>query len=285
MIRLALLISAGVGAAPVLAAPCDRACLIRVADGFAADLARGGPAPRSFAPDGRIVENGEPIGRGQGLFARRVTMQSRQTFVDPESQQLVFYGAASSGREPIAVFARLRLAGGRIAEAELFTRGGEAGALSSPTALLEPDILYEAPVPPGRRSTREAMKAIVVRYMDGLGSHDPSAVPFGSRCDRWSAGNRFTNNLKDHPVDRGGGTCAESFLRLSGGSPADRRFAVVDPQLGIVSVFFIIPHPERPTKSSTNVAEVFKIVDGKIRSIEEFSFPGKYPPRSGFGPN
>jgi len=267
---------------PVRAASCDRACLLRAADSFAAALPSGGPGPQAFAPGAKIIENGEAVAPGQGLFARHVTMRSRQTFVDPAAQQIVLYGAATSGTDYTAVFARLKLAGGKLAEVELFTRGGEAGALSSPTALLEPDILYEAPVPIARRSTREAMKAVVVRYMDGLGRHDPSAVPFGSRCDRWSAGNRFTNNLKDHPIDRGGGTCAESFLRLSGEAPVNRRFGVVDPALGIATVSFIIPHPERPSKSSTNVTEVFKIVDGKIRSIEEFSYPGRYPPHSGF---
>jgi len=49
-----------------------------------------------------------------------------------------------------------------------------------------------------------------------------------------------------------------------------------------VVVHFIIPHGERKQPGGTNVAEVFKIVDGKVRSIEEFSFTGAFPPSSGF---
>jgi len=49
-----------------------------------------------------------------------------------------------------------------------------------------------------------------------------------------------------------------------------------------VVAMFIIPHAERHPPGATNVGELFKIVDGKIRSIEEFSFVAGYPPESGF---
>jgi hypothetical protein len=80
----------------------------------------------------------------------------------------------------------------------------------------------------------------------------------------------------------GGGTCQTSMNNLKGQAVVNKRFPVADEALGIAVGLFIIPHGERTPQNSTNVAEVFKIVDSKVRSIEEFSFVGAFPPDSGF---
>jgi hypothetical protein len=101
------------------------------------------------------------------------------------------------------------------------------------------------------------------------------------RCDRYQAGRKWTNSYAN-PVERGGGTCQTSLDGLKGQAVANRRIPVVDERLGIAVGLFVIPHGERSPANSTHVAEVFKIVDGKVRSIEEFSFTGGFPPAAGF---
>jgi hypothetical protein len=47
---------------------------------------------------------------------------------------------------------------------------------------------------------------------------------------------------------------------------------------------FMIPHSERSPPSNLYAGEVFKIVDGKIRSIDEFSTAAAFPPKPVFAP-
>ncbi|MGC3980855.1 MAG: hypothetical protein QM808_06340 [Steroidobacteraceae bacterium] len=104
--------------------------------------------------------------------------------------------------------------------------------------------------------------------MEGISQHNGSLFPAGERCDRYQAGTKFTNRF-DKPEGTGGGTCQTSMNNLKGQTVVNRRFPVVDVELGIAVVLFIIPHNERTPANATNVAEVLKIVDGKVRSIED----------------
>jgi hypothetical protein len=71
-------------------------------------------------------------------------------------------------------------------------------------------------------------------------------------------------------------------VHLTGQAVVNLRVPVVDVERGLVFAMFVIQHAERDPKGSTHVAEMFKVVDGRIRSIEEFSFGGGWPPDSGF---
>jgi hypothetical protein len=261
---------------------CNASCLNRLMAEYLKDLTRHDPASLKLSANLNARENGHAMAIGAGVWQRITALPvPGPTFSDPELGQVVYFGAAQYGSELGALFVRLVVKDGKITESELFTRGGEPGGKDDFSGLLEPDVLYEAPVPEARRSDRKTMAAIIGRYEDGISEHNGSIPPFSYRCDRYSAGLKWTNNPAV-PLEKGGGTCGTSFDGLKGQTVVNRRIAVLDMARGIAVALFIIPHGERPTKGSTNVAEVFKIVDGKIRSIEEFAFPGAYPPESGF---
>lgn len=234
-----------------------------------------------LAADSKLVENGFPTDRSKGAWARVTKIRTLDIFPDPITDQVVAYGAADTTTGLTSLFVRLKYVDGKITEQEILSRGGEPGFKQDFSGLLEPDILYDAPVPAARALPRDQLIGVVQKYLDGIGNHDPSQVPFSYRCDRYSAGSKFTNNPQN-PPERGGGTCGGSISHLKGQSPANRRFVVADPALGVVAAMFIIPHAERTPQGSTHVGEIFKVVDGKIRSIEEFSFVGGFPPDSGF---
>lgn len=261
---------------------CNVSCLDRIMAGYLQALTRHEPASLKLSPGLNARENGHAVAIGAGVWQRISALPAPGlTFADPELGQVVYFGTARYESELGALLVRLAVKDGRITESELFTRGGEPGGKDDFSGLLEPDVLYDAPVPAPRRSDRTTLAAIIGRYEDGISEHNGSIPPFSYRCDRYSAGLRWTNNPAV-PLAKGGGTCATSLDGLKGQTVVNRRIAVLDPALGIAVALFIIPHGERPTKGSTNVAEIFKIVDGKIRSIEEFAFPGAYPPDSGF---
>ncbi len=271
----------GATASPARAA-CDTSCLNDVLDRYLKQLVVHDPTSLPVAAGIVTVENSEVVKLGEGSWRTIADVPAGQRYVDALNGQAVFMGATKDASGQVgSIFIRLAVNGdGKIAESELFTKGSYTGA-SDPATLLTPDILYDAEVPPARRSSRADLTRIVNLYMDGISKHDGSGVPVSERCDRYQAGKKFTNS-PERPVERGGGSCQTSLSNLTGQVVVNRRFPVIDVEKGIVAVLFIIPHGERNPPNATNVAEIFKIVDGKIRSIEEFSFAGVYPPSSGF---
>lgn len=263
-------------------ARCDRHCLDGVMKQYLSQLIKHDPAPLAVAPHVKARENGKAIPLGEGSWRQITSLPAPGlTFADPTLGQVVYIGAVKRGEQLGSLFLRLKVVEGRITESEMFTRGGEPGGTHDVSGMLEPDVLYDAVVPSSRRVDRRGLAEVVDKYEEGISRHDGSIPPFSYRCDRYSAGFRWTNNPANPPA-HGGGTCASSFDGLKGQAVVNRRIAVLDVPLGIAVGLFIIPHGERANKASTNVAEVFKIVDGKVRSIEEFSFAGPYPPESGF---
>jgi len=277
---LLTLLALAAGAAPARAA-CDDKCLEGIMDGYLAQLVRHDPTPLPAAPGVISRENGEDVKLGAGGWTLITKVYPGQTFADASAGQIVHIGAVEISAKTGALFLRLKIVNRKIVESEMLSRGGEPGFKSDVSGLLEPDILYDAIVPPARRSTRAELIAVVGHYAEALGKHDGSLASFSYRCDRYSAGSKFTNTTK--PGQTGGSvTCESSINGLTGQAVANLRLPVIEPERGVVAALFIIPHGERQPPGATNVAEIFKIVDGKIRSIEEFGYPGKYPPSSGF---
>jgi hypothetical protein len=262
--------------------PCSSQCLSQIMQSYLDHMVKHDPAGLAVAPDLNAREGGEPLKLGDGAWKTVTKIRAGDTFTDPSTGAAVFYGAVDTSGRLGSLFLRLKVQNRKITESEISFNGGEPGAFFDPTGLLEPDILYMATVPPARRSTREQMAKIVDGYMEAIGQHKGSLASVSYRCDRYSAGSKFTNNPEKHAFDKEGGTCASSLDRLTGQEVISRRIPLIDVEKGIVVVNFIIPHTERPKPNATNVAEVIKIVDGKIRSIEEFSYVGKFPVSSGF---
>ena len=266
---------------PVKAA-CDQACLKGLMQAYLAHLTSDKPPGGLFGPGLIVRENNKAIQPGEGARGTLTKVLGGQTFADPVTGQAVFQGVLDRKQGGMAVlFARIKVAGRRIVEVEDIINDNPKSPMFAPLELIQPDLIYAAPVPPERRSTRAEIKTLVDHYMDAIGLHDAKLAPFSVRCDRWASGYKVTNNA-NRKVEEGGGTCGESLEGLKGGQTAERRIVVIDPVLGVASALFMIPHPERAKPSSTYAAEVFKIVDGKIRSIEETSNAAAYPPNSGF---
>ncbi len=261
---------------------CNSACLSQIMDNYLGHMTKHDPAGLPLGANPNARQNAEPVRLGDGAWKSVSRIRAGESFTDPATGAVVWEGAVDTDGHLGSLFVRLKVEDGKITESEIFFNGGEPGSNFDPTGLLEPDILYEATVPPARRSSREEIAKTVDGYMEAIGQHNGSLASVSYRCDRYSAGSKFTSNPEKHPFDKEGGTCQSSLDRLTGQQVVDRRVPLMDVEKGIAVGIFIIPHGERPKPGATNVAEVFKIVDGKIRSIEEFAFGGKFPPSSGF---
>jgi len=273
---LALLIGAG----SAQAASCDRNCLATIMQNYLSHLTAHNPAGLPISDKATSVENAKPTPLGSGAWQSVSRIRSSQIYTDPITGEAIFDGAVDTKDGLGVLFVRLKQVAGKITESEI-TFSHQTTPFSNPANMLEPDILYDAVVPPERRIGRAQLIAVVDNYLNGISIHDGSHVAFGPRCDRYASGAKVTNSAA-HPADKEGGTCAGSLVHLTGELVVNRRIAVVDQELGLVGVMFIIPHDDHTPPASTHVSELFKIVDGKIRSIEEFSFSGGWPPDSGF---
>src|SRR5690348_694507 len=118
-----LLFAAALALAPPAAAQaqdCDRECLIKLADDYAAALVAHDPSRVPLAADAVTVENARKLARGDGLW-RTATggMTQFQIHVpDPVSQQVGLMAMMEVDGKPALVGIRLKRAGGRIVEAE-----------------------------------------------------------------------------------------------------------------------------------------------------------------------
>ena len=281
--KWALNLAAGLGlSAWALAGPaaarCEQPCLERMLDRYLQHVITRKPDRALLAAHPNIRENTLAVALDQGVWKTLSRKRAGLTFVDPQTGQIAFAGVFNNrqgGLTPLLV--RLKVEHGKVAESEAAYNNGPS-RFFHPEELLEPDILYDAIVPKARRSTREGLIAVAQAYLDGIGAHSGAKVPVGYRCDKYYLGGKVTNTGAGDI-----GTCAESFSGVKADPPVGRRFPIVDTERGIVLVSFLMPQSWKEKPDSTYECEILKVVDGKIRSVEEFGNVAAYPPRSGFG--
>lgn len=279
---------------------CSDSCLKGILHRYLVALPTHNPKLLPLAAQVEARENSEPVNLGEGSWQSITGVLPGYVFADSESGNVIYGGGVRRGRALGMLFLRLAVLDGKITESEMLTNG--PGAVTPPagtapgtpqpgqgspapdlSGLMTPDILYDAVVPRQRRSTRAQLTRIPFLYMEGLAKGDGSIPPFGPRCDRWAAGGR---KLTNNPAARGGAiSCAmavDGMKRMQGRSVTNRRVVVADVAHGIAVGMLIVSFDVGGMQVTQNVGEIFKVVDGRIRSIEEFNVPGRVPPGSGF---
>jgi len=307
-LRILIGVLAALALAPLAdAQSCGASCLKDILHRYLVALPTHDPKSLPVAAQVEARENSEPVTLGEGSWQSITAVLPGYVFADPESGNVIYGGGVRRGRALGILFLRLRVIDGQIAESEMLTNGPGAVTppppeLASPSGaapgaprpgrgfpppdlsgLMTPDILYDALVPKDRRSTREQLMRVPFLYMQGLAKGDGSIPPFGPRCDRWAAGGR---KLTNNPAARGGAiSCAsavDGMKRMQGRGVTNRRVVVVDVPHGIAVGMLIVSFDIGGMQVTQNAAEIFKVVDDHIRSIEEFNVPGRVPPGSGF---
>jgi hypothetical protein len=235
----------------------------------------------------RFTENTQSLNLGEGLWKTAATIKYRQAVVDPSQDQIGVFCTVDEGGEHLALLAlRLKVADKKIAEIETIVSRYVGKALAfNPQALVVPNPILKEVVPVSERVSRERMISIADLYLEGLEKNSAEFIPLHKDCNRVENGLQTTNN-----PDLGFITslsCADQipiFTYMT--KIRDRRFSVVDKELGLVwcLVMFDVPGtvkiaelpghgtielPARTQKPrSALVAELFKIRDGQIHYIE-----------------
>ena len=262
------------------------------AEAYLGALDAGDPARLPRAEDALFSENNVRLEVGDGLWS---TISARRRgydlkAADPATGQVSWFGIVEEHGIPAIMALRLRLAAGRIAEAEtIVCRKVDLSPFPGIDSYIEPRPLMLADVPPAQRRSREEMIRIADGYFDTIQLNDGTLhTEFTDDCERIENGVQTTNNAEafgDYPI--AGLGCAEQFRmghfkfddRLR-----DRRFPLVDEAKGLVLAGGFIDHTGRLVEltwtdgtrarsvfhypHSFVLLELFKIVDGRIAGVE-----------------
>ncbi len=276
------------------AASCDRACLEGFVNQYLAALIARNPYSLPLAPKVKFTENEQVIPLGEGIWGTANGLGTYKLYVaDVQAGQIGFLGTLRENDAPVAFALRLKIDHRLIREAETIVVR-DTGAAAAVEALGQPDPLLLAPLPSSERRSRDELIAIANKYSEGIEHNNGDLVPFDPECNRIQNGIQTTNNPKLKldpnaswtPMSLG---CKDqintrffSFVRKI----YPRRFMVIDEERGLVFGLFLFHIPGTVTSvnvpghgsieiplpyqapTTLDIAELYKIKNGKIRKVE-----------------
>jgi hypothetical protein len=288
------------------ATACDYACLTGFVDQYLTALAAHDPSKLPLAANVKFTENTIPLKLGDALWGTISGMGTYKVyFADPHTGQVGTEATIRENGTPAILVVRLKVVNRKITEVETVVRRG-----AEPAQNLEkfgqPNAAWLEPIPLTERTQRPIMLKIANLYFEGIVHLSGDMVPFDEKCNRILDGTQDTNNPSynegwaDGTYNPAALGCRENmntkiWAYIKSVDP--RRFMIVDEKMGIVFGFFMFNHPgtvltadvpgigtipmpasaKRPF--SVEVAEFFKIQNGKIRQVEgvQLALPYKSP--------
>ena len=292
---------------------CDRECLLEVTDTYLSALAANNPDAAPLASDVVFVENLQRLQPGEGLWQNATTGKTDFAIAvpDPELQQVGWLGMIERQGKPVMLALRLKLEGGRIAEAEHLLTEPAEGTLQR---LQQPRPGLLAPVPEANRLPHHRLVSIGASYYDALDDNDGSKTPFADDCQRHEngmvtagaeAGSPPNMDPSLPPVARDckGQLDSNSFTYID--RIENPRMIAADPVTGLVMGLSHFRHPmdnlpyqithvdgSSSERNAENMpfepfdmpaAHIFKVgADGKVHEIEALGFTAPYNSPSGW---
>jgi len=261
------------------AATCDRGCLLEQAKQFNAAMLGHAPEKIQLASDAQVRENTKVIMLGASKWAGVTKILSEGVYADPTLGNVIEHVTAQTAEgKAVYIGTRLKVVNGKIREVEINFDDGDRVNVKN---LVPYDPIFNTIAPPEERSTREQLERIITSYFKGLTDHQPIQADYDPRCDRYHSGNRVTHNPKNGVEQSGDVGCYESNLGPKPWGPATEvRIEVIDPERGIVIGYAILYYGDSPRRMQIN--EVFKILDGRIRMVDNIGLMEEGITTSGF---
>jgi hypothetical protein len=287
------------------AGACDRTCLEGFVDRYLDAMAAHDPKLVPLSKNVKLTEDGQKLVLPDGLWNSMVGKGTYRLFVtDPQAGEVAFMGTIKEeGRTPgepsaSALALRLRVEGGQITEAEELVIRNPMTA-ERLEKLGKPNHVFLEDVPPAERMSRADLIKTANMYFSGMQQNDGKGVyPFTDDCNRIENGMQTTNaplkpgQTKPDPATATNysstWSCKEQFqsgLLHFVTRIRDRRYVAVDQDLGLVFSFAFFDHSAGKTRHfetpsgravvagptqpwTWEIAEMFKVQNGKLRQIE-----------------
>jgi hypothetical protein len=272
---------------------CDRACLNALVDTYLAAVAAHDVSQAPLASDVRFVENLKALKPGEGLWKTATAGPTTYKIYvpDPIAQQVGFIGVMQSEGKPVEVGLRLKVAGGKIVEAEQIVAPIREANL---VRLQTPRVQLLSNVSDDYRDARGRLLHIAASYYDALDNNNGALAPFADDCVRYENGMQTVRNPVGDPSQGFGLAsslgCAKqldtnTFEYID--TIDNRRVWIADETTGLAIGFSHFHHsmtktefkvygiPGRETRSMKETkpfdlpaAHIFKIWGGQIHEIE-----------------
>ena len=283
---------------------CDRACLNAFTDEVLAALVAHDPSRLPLSRQVKYTENGQQLQLGEGFWGAASALPTYKIYADdPQAGEVMFMGVMQENGAPVIFCSRLKIQLHQITEIEVIISRKEPGSIARPENLVTPNPIFSEMVPPAQRRSRQNMVAIANSYFNAIEKGHASYVPFDANCNRIESGLQTTNNsaLVTSPDSVLGMGCADQ-IKTRNFQPdtliRDRRFAVIDEERGLVFVLGFFDHDAklrsytladgrtvkqtRTAPWTWEIAEMFKIQDGKIMRVEALVNPAPYGMKAGW---
>jgi len=297
--------------------PCDRACLTGILDRYLNAMAANDAKRAPFAANVKYTENAARLPLTEGLWFTAAGLTNYKiVLADPQGGAAGFVGVVTEHMPPgqaprnTILALRLKVANRQITEAEAVVVRNVNAANMANLQTPRPALL-ETLTPEQRRPRADLIK-ISNLYFDAIEQSSGTVAPFDDNCNRLENGMRtagppLPGAAQSSPQTKGpggGGTqrCADGmnsgvFQVITAIKP--RRVLVVDEELGLTFGVYMFQHKgltqitmkdgsTRPapyfvgTPVTMPMAEVFKIVGGKIREVEAIGVQIPYGLGSGW---
>lgn len=255
----------------------ERQALIDIARHYLEAVVAHEPQRVPLHDEARVTHNGSALQPGEGYWRDIERFAGETFFVDTQAAQVIVMGAAYRDAQPWPWALRLRIQDGMVVESEAVLSSEAKGFFTDTDQLLRSDIIYDALVPPKRALDRAGLRAAADSYWDALESGDGDAPKFHFRCDRYQNGAKITYNMRLlMSSDAAIHTCASAIRHAARARPRvrERRYPVLDVERGVAAGFVVVdfsavPDAGKPDAITQYMMSVTKVVDGRLRIIDE----------------
>ncbi len=290
----------------------SRECLASVMSAYLQALVKHDPASLPVQRNVKYTENGVRLNLGDGLWGTASAMPTyRLDVIDEEAGQVGLLGRISENGNNNWYAVRLKVEPDRkVSEIEVLINRSIGGGAGGPPGganrgNTEPHPLMAQVIPPERRASRAELAKAGDAYFSGLDEEDSGRnVPFSPQCQRRENGIVTSNNTEAPKGSMQWMDCRSQFDTGFSAIVTDireRRFEVVDRTKGLAFGWAYFDHNGTVPKFSRTldhqlvdvaqtfrqpitfyIAEVFKVMDGRIRQIEAVLTTVPYEMSSGW---
>jgi len=315
LVASAVGVSVLAGAAPSLVAqerPCDRACLIGLADSYMGALVAHDPSRVSIAKDVKYTENTGLLTIGEGLWIGASAAPTFKIHVpDPAIGQIGVFAVLKEFDKPVLLALRLRVQNRQLTEIEHVI----ARTLNEPGLknLASPRPAFLADVASADRVPRQEMLRIANSYYDSIVQSSGKLTPYADDCERHENGMITSGNRSGAAAPPPGGNAALSKIGALGCAAAMdtralsyitgidlRRVTIADEQKGLAFGLTMFRHrgnvrtikilnvpgidtlPMNFGPIDLQAGHIFKISGGRLHEIEAMGYLLPYKSNTGW---
>ena len=262
--------------------------MIKIMEAYLESMIEKKPGVLPVASECRATYNGKDVKIGDNdLWNNTLVIKQRQTFLDPITGEMVFFGMMSNEPREMNEFfpikthvykkeylatIRLKVENHQITEIEELTIDDRLRYFYADVdEVVLPDLEFEMTIPEEERSTREEMIQLVSDYWDAAAKWKPAeALSIHPDAQRFENGYCTTNHSNSFRGD------FKHNKNFRWDTPEEyRSYPVVDPVRGLIVSCCFMPNgagSDRDGLKGARIVEAFKIKDGAICRLIAF-FP------------